>query len=262
MKQDTRLDSVARGHADWLLVNNYSGHFQVAGTPGFTGVSPADRAQTAGYPAMSITDENAGSTGGVGSIAGRGAHAVRSLLAAPYHLAGLVSGAREIGIAIRNDTLAGSTNGPRTVEQFNLSVPVGSSAQLPASDAVLTYPCEGTTGTAYRLAGESPNPIPGRDLSVSPIGHPVYVYARPSSTVVVTSASMIAASTGLPVTLRAPFSQVNDPAGIYSGNQVMVMPDAALSQSTSYQVNLAGTINGAPFTRTFTFLTGTTSAGG
>jgi uncharacterized protein YkwD len=34
LAQNAQLDTAAQGHADWLLKNNYTGHYQVAGTPG------------------------------------------------------------------------------------------------------------------------------------------------------------------------------------------------------------------------------------
>lgn len=49
LAQNPALDTAARGHADWLLINNYTGHYQIAGTTGFTGLTPDDRLVAAGY---------------------------------------------------------------------------------------------------------------------------------------------------------------------------------------------------------------------
>ncbi len=49
--QSAPLDAVARGHADYNLLNFAFGHYQRAGDPGFTGIEPHDRVLALGLRA-------------------------------------------------------------------------------------------------------------------------------------------------------------------------------------------------------------------
>lgn len=128
--------------------------------------------------------------------------------------------------------------------------------QLQSSDQILTYPCEGTTGTDRQLTGESPNPVPGRDLSANPLGGSVFVQLRYGNTLAITSATMIEKSTGSAVALRAPVTSINS-GNAFLSHQGYVAADAPLLANTPYQVTINGTNNGTVFSRTFTFTTGT-----
>src|SRR5690606_14608806 len=87
---------------------------------------------------------------------------------------------------------------------------LGQFSQKPNGAAVLTYPCEGTTGTAYQLKNEQPNPVPGRDLSTAPVGQPIVVAVRVGQLITISSAAMVKKSDGSPVFLRAPIVRAND----------------------------------------------------
>ncbi|MCR6481022.1 CAP domain-containing protein [Variovorax sp. ZS18.2.2] len=257
LAQNGGLDAAAKGHADWLINNNYVGHNQVAGTPGFTGVTPADRAAAAGYKAASVTEEQTLMSGSA-SLAGRGVFSVRSLLSAPYHLLGMAGGYRDVGISIRGSDDLGTTatQGARTVEQFELGFTEIAGAQEPSGDQVLTYPCAGTSGTFFELVNETPSPVPGRDLMASPLGHPILVAVRSGSALAVTSASLVTASGNTPVTLRATVTKANDVNARLAGHQALLIPDAALTPNTEYTVKITGKNGAQEFSKTFNFTTG------
>jgi hypothetical protein len=257
LAQNDGLDVAARGHADWLLNNNYGGHYQIPGTPGFTGETPLDRVTAAGYKAAVVTDEQTLGNG-TSSLAGRGTFSVRSLLSAPYHLLGMVAGFRDVGIEIRSSDDLGTTAalGARTVEQFKFGTREGQEMQEPSHDEVLTYPCGGTTGTFFELVNETPSPVPGRDLLANPIGHPILVTARSGSTLVLHSASLVASSSNSPVVLRATITQQNDIHASVSAHQALLVPDVALMPNTEYTVNVKGTNGSQEFSKTFNFTTG------
>lgn len=256
--QNTQLDVAAKGHTDYLISNNMIGHFQNASDPGYTGNSALQRAAAAGYTAQGITDENTDQFG-TSSLAGTGVWSIRGLLAAPYHLVGMTSGYREIGISIRSSDDLGTTGtfGARTHQQYNLAYKAADGRQEPASNDVLTYPCEGSVGVNYRVTNESPNPVPGRDLLASPIGPGILVAVRTGQVLTVTSATMVTVSGNTPVTLRATMTKANDPNNALSDNQALIIPDAALTPSTDYKVTIVGKNGAADFTRTFTFSAGT-----
>src|SRR5471032_2265653 len=43
LARNSKMDTAAQGHSNYLRLNNTVTHFQTMGQPGFTGVSPQDR---------------------------------------------------------------------------------------------------------------------------------------------------------------------------------------------------------------------------
>ena len=264
LAQNPQLDVAARGHADWLLTNNYAGHYQVTGTLLFTGVTPDDRITAAGYGnsgTFSSTDDLS-SAFGTNTKTGMGESQTRGLLNAPYHMVGLLGTFRDIGIAVRNSIDTASAFGPRVNLQFDLAYKTGAGPQLLGGSEVQTYPCAGSTGIDRLLSNERPNPVPGRDLATMPLGSSVYIAVREGQTLAITSTSMIKVATGVAVTLRAPLTKATDPNGsatayFFGLHQAVVSADAPLDPNSAYQVTITGTNNGTAFSRTFSFKTGT-----
>lgn len=254
LQQNAQLDQAALAHADWMLINNIYEHEESTAYPnGFTGVYPWDRASAAGYQWTDIAEGI--SFGSSGSKLGRGAKGVRELLVGAYHAYGVLLPMKDIGLSVRE---------PADVGASTLIVPteglVGTTNdhQLLSGAEVTTYPCEGTTGTEYQLTSEKPNPVPGRNLSTSPLGHPITVMVRHGQTLTLTYAQMQRVSDGAAVVLRTPVTGAADPNGMltYLPHVGYVIPDGPLQPNTSYQVTVAGTNNGTPFQRTFVFTTG------
>lgn len=258
LAHNRELDATAQGHSDWQLRNDTQAHYQVLGTPGFTGVTPMDRATAAGF--------GAGTSYGVGEvIMGRtgdntklnfGVFSVRGLLNAPYHEAGLLAGTREVGISVRNGGDIGLMSGTRVVTTINTAFRFPQGMQLMSSSDIQTYPCEGSTGIDRMMQGETPNPVPGRDLYAKPLGSSIYIGVRYGQTLSIANASMVKASTGAAVQLRAPMTATNDPHGHINGHEALVSADAPLAPNTPYLVTINGSNNGITFSRSFTFVTG------
>ena len=172
-----------------------------------------------------------------------------------------MSGFRDVGVSVRSGLDTG-TGSAKVILQIDAAFKKTVGPQLLAATAVHTYPCEGTSGVNSKLSNEEPNPVPGRDLSTTPLGSSVYVSVRVGNVLTISSASMIQIGTGQSVTLRPPITAANDPygpcaAGCFKPHQAYVVADAPLQASTPYQVSINGTNNGTPFARTFTFTTGT-----
>lgn len=289
LAQNAHLDVAAAGHANFQLINNLVGHFQDDTKLAFTGVTPTDRANAAGYGRGLVLDDFADTTGALSNVLGptqyapegRGIAAVRSLLSAPYHTLDLVSPQIDVGFSVISSDQVGTTAtfGPRAITQITTGIALGQFSQKPNGAAVLTYPCEGTTGTAYQLKNEQPNPVPGRDLSTAPVGQPIVVAVRVGQLLTISSATMVKKSDGSPVILRAPMVRANDPNFLVDPSRAIILPDQPLEPSTEYTVTVAGTNttmkdfnNGDPistgtnpaitsnatgsFTKTFTFRTG------
>lgn len=259
LAQSTALDTAAKGHAQWQLINNVIGHFQVAGTPGFTGIGPLDRAIAAGYVApgasVMIYDDII-SLAGTRDKTGFGMASVQGLLNAPYHALSLLSTARDMGLAVRNDADVASTQGARVLTQFALGNQLPPGPQVLGASDVTTYPCQGSTGVGRQLENESPNPVPGRDLASSPLGTTLVVVVRAGQTLAITQASMVNQATQVAVTLRPPTTAANDPNAHLGAHQVFISADAPLLPNTAYQVTLNGSNNGVAFSKLLSFTTG------
>jgi len=213
LKQNAALDNAARGHADWNLINNFAEHEQVAGTPGFTGVTFQDRFVSAGYSDRVFGFQGADKLTlalGLSTDAGYGTDSIRKLLNAPYHAVGLIAGFRDVGISVRTSAEAGSSFANRVTTQVNPGFLASEGPQQAEADAVLTYPCQGTVDVMPELRNETPNPVPGRNLATNPLGSSIIVSIRPGRLLDITSASMINVATGQSVLLRAPVTSAND----------------------------------------------------
>ena len=259
------LNAAARAHADYQIIHSLNSHLENASQfpEGFTGADPAARVKAQGYTDLGgVTDEFAffTSSNPVQSKRGIGELGIRGLLNAPYHLNGLMSGYRDVGIAVRSNDDTGK--GQRGVfVQINPAYTASAGPQLLGSSDVQTYPCEGTAGVNRQLTNETPNPVSGRDLSTAPLGSTVYIAVREGNRLTITRAAMTQAATGEAVTLRTPVTSVNDPygpcqSGCFGRHQAYVVPDAPLLPNTAYTVMLSGTNNGVAFSRSFVFSTG------
>ena len=57
VKENTLLDAAANNHYKYMVDNQVTGHYEVSGNPGFTGVTPLARATFVGY-AYQASEEN------------------------------------------------------------------------------------------------------------------------------------------------------------------------------------------------------------
>ncbi len=270
LSQNTALDTTARNHANWQLVNGYGGHYEEAinstthvATIGFTGVDPGDRAVTAGYAAstwqFSIADDFATLSGTTNKNygGGIGAFQTRGLLSAPYHQRSLLDSFREVGISNRTSADVGvATYGARIITQMDLANYGTAGRQLPSTSDVLTYPCQGVTGTAWKMDNEEPAVIASRNYSLFPTGQPVVVKVRDGQVLTIATASITVTSTGAVVPLQPILTSANDAHNLVPINEAIIIPDVALVSNTSYTVAISGTNSGQAFIRNFTFSTG------
>lgn len=263
MAQSVQLDAAAKAHADYQIVNNLFMHDENLSThpTGFTGADAAARVIAQGYTGAGAVADEITVLSGTSVKTGMGEGGIRALLNAPYHLNGLMSGYRDVGISVRSNVDVGAA-AAAVFMQINAAYKASVGPQLMASSDVLTYPCNGTAGVNRQLSNETPNPVPDRDLRINPLGSTIYVAVLDGNTLAIASASMVKTSTGQFITLRTPITATNDPhgpcaSGCFKSHQGYVAADAPLEANTSYQVSINGTNNGNSFSRTFTFTTGT-----
>ncbi len=260
LRQNTRLDAAAAGHANYLVANGPVGHIQTLGAPFFTGATPVDRARAANYSsnsAFTIAEQIMFLQTSSGSAAtSMGSKSIRGLLNAPYHAVGMLSGYRDVGMAMQSGDHP-SADGMLNVFVMNPGLVSTESSQMLALDAsdVLTYPCNGSTDIEFELRGESPNPVPGRDLQAQPLGTSIMIAVKEGQTLRISTATMVNMSTNTSIVLRPPVISDNDPHAMFKPNQGYVAADSPLTPNTEYSVTIMGSNNGEAFTKAFRFTT-------
>ena len=259
LTQAVQLDAAAKSHNDYQIINNLRSHFEnlTQFPKGFTGAEGIDRAIAKGYiDSGSVSDEFTVKIN-LTNKSGSGDMGIRDLLSAPYHLAGLMDGNRDVGLSVRSsiETTPVGVN-PSVFFHVNSSYKSVAGKQLITAGNVQTYPCQGSTGVSRQLTNETPNPIPGRDLSTNPIGTPIYIATRDGTQLTIATTSLKETISNTAIVLRIPITAENDPQAFYKANQGYVAPDAPLKALTQYTATVTGTANGAAFSKTFNFTTG------
>lgn len=259
LAQSAQLDTAAKAHADYQLINVVLSHFesQTQFPTGFTGITGFDRAIAAGYgDAASVSDSIAAKIGSI-SKTGEGEAAMRRLLSAPYHMSGILGGFRDVGVAVRASNETSPQGGaPAVILQVNAGYKSAAGPQLIGNSDVATYPCAGSMNVNRQLTDESPSPVPGRDLEANPVGGAVYILLTEGSTLTIATATIVETVSNISITLRTPVTSVNDPNKVFKTHEGYIIPDAPLRALTQHTVNIKGSNNGVMFTKQFTFTTG------
>jgi uncharacterized protein YkwD len=264
LKQSVKLDQAAHNHAQWIMLNNWAfSHNEQPGTPGFTGENPGARATAVGYDygyiweGFGIMYQNASSTRNMGEAL------IRGLLAAPLHAIGHLSATygSDVGFGFNDapsDPLekrqAGVLLRGTLKSDRDANLQMAASAYAPGE--VKTYPCEGTFGTLTTFLNESPNPVPGRDLATNPTGSAIMVLSVPGTTLKLGGSTLIHIASGASVPMRAGVTNGVGSVINMDSNIGYYLPDVPLAPNARYQFTFSGTVDGKPFTKTFSFETG------
>lgn len=268
--------------------------------PYYRGIQPSDRAKSAGYLSLMLTENlsqgwSYSSLGHFQENTDRAVYMLNNLLAAPYHLAGLMDSRWTQGAASlitytpyktdskKNrghilETMAGihrdDANHHTTIQGIN-------------GDGIITYPCEGVTNTQTALYSESPNPFQGtRDLRINPIGQPIWINHPTANNIVVTNVKFF--DTQRKISLKThELTKDNDPNKRLRANEMFIIPltddiarnscdanklklfrdsfkanSCGLYPNTKYQVSFDISVDGKPkMSHSFTFSTGKTNYG-
>lgn len=162
LTQNPHLDRAAVSHSLFLTVNGLQyGHSEAAGLPGFTGVSPTDRAQAAGYSFPTSEDVAIRSSAPLADGMLRTTREVAGLLAAPYHSINLLDQQADLGVGfsqVRAPASVGIAETEKIALVFKLGIRAGVNDLAP--DSVYTYPCQSTAGQPVTLPNEFPSLIP------------------------------------------------------------------------------------------------------
>jgi hypothetical protein len=258
MQQNTILDQAAQNHTSYMAQNGgVVTDDEVAGNPGFTGVTGQDRADALGWPSnVPVGTGNTGTftTGTYGqpaptaSLAQIGQYLIEGLVSGVYHAPIIISPLNLVGLGIT--TMSYAYQGT-TYPLYLGGIVLGqNNANVAGPGAPLTFPCQGVSGVPYAGTGEIPTP-PNTN---GPWGTPVVVIGNLSDVVVLQSGTMTAPNgTVIPLNL---LNSSNDPNKELGAYEAVAYPTSPLSANTTYSVMLTGTINGTAFSRNFTFTTG------
>lgn len=252
LQQDARLDQSAGAHAVFLTENGtFYGHDEAPGLPFFTGTTEAARALAAGYPFP--VGANLATDSGLSSVPGQlvTTRQLRDLFGAPFHMLSLTDSFADAGVGfsrkIRN-----------TVEINALNITLGRRAGVNDldPDQVYSYPCLGTTGVNSVLTRETPSPIPS-NLSQNEklYGGPIVIKARTGKVLNLTSATIAPSAGGPAVATQVVTLSTTPQPALMRADSAYVLPMSPLAAGTSYTVTLAGTSDGAAFTKSFSFTT-------
>lgn len=226
-------------------------HTETAGLAGFTGNTPADRALAAGFNGGSVTESilHAWDWSSVPMVNMSNSSGVHYALGYHEEIVKAFDWNNAIGLGIMFWTSAAGA----TVANYGVAGP------LPAVEpnTVLTYPCEGSSGTATGSTMEIDNLYPGYPGNFA--GPPILVQTSPSSKIKLTSASLTNADRAEIPYYFALVNPESDPKHVLKPYQALVVPQSNLMANTRYNANITGTVNGMPFSRNFTFKTGTGS---
>jgi hypothetical protein len=85
------------------------------------------------------------------------------------------------------------------------------------------------------------------------MGTPIYLKVDAGQVLALTSSSISTGGVSVSATV---LTHANDPQAEIGANEVFVVPTSALRANSNYQVNLTGTVNNTPFSRSFAMRTG------
>ncbi|WP_321820868.1 MULTISPECIES: CAP domain-containing protein [unclassified Burkholderia] len=244
--ENLALDAAAQAHSAYMVVNDGTVvDSEVPLAKGFVGATYAERAAKYGFPSGSV---------GVGGVANSymrsteltdeqyGQAVLAGWVSGVYHAFVVASPLTQIGIGWGKITLGAY---PKVLSDLTVS-----NLQPIAGDLPLTFPCEGSTGVPHTGFGETPTP-PGTEGAW---GSPIALSGSPWDVLRLTTGTMTDAS-GRVVELELLDSStdVNHEVEPYAA---VAYPSKPLMPLSSYTATIAGTVNGKPFTRHFTFHTG------
>ncbi len=230
-----QIEQAARGHSNYLALNNLVGHYQTAGLNGYTGADPGARISNTGYNWRGYDEVIAfGPNSGV--------VAVENLMEAIYHRFGIFSTyVDEIGTGFVD------THPTYTYVMTADLATRNSTLPSPGANWVGVYPYNGETGVPIDFYSdeESPDPVPNANR----VGYPISIQVDNKQTLLAQSFTVSANGRALPTI------QITSADGHTPSSASAIIPTQALTYGTTYTVNFSGSANGAALNKTWRFST-------
>lgn len=273
------LAKAARNHSDYLIQNDFSGHDEMPGKPGFTGKSAFERVAYAGYATTMVgevlamrmnwnTQPNASMTLTPRSTL------VRNLIIAPFHRIGLLGSFKSAGsgyaeavgpsagsgnMANRPNSCAAGAGCTYTAAEFYQTINMADSHQAASDDFLIASPYDGQADVPPRWNNtEWPNPSPGTQNK--DIGYTVTLQALNRSLKLNADTFEIKDPAGAAVPCfrldhRTPSFQTGVDLANYATGMAICTPDAPLLAATTYSVRVTGSLDNKPMDLNWSFTT-------
>lgn len=270
LTQNTNLDQAALNHSRYLnSISLASGtsvlsHQETVTTdPFYKGLDPWNRTlasgqvygdQVAEILEATVWDYDSTNPPVFPTLEQRGANSMRSLMNTVYHLIGAMYYGADVGMGADIQDVPISGTSRREEYRFGTLNGFQNSGLLLGPRVLATYPCGGSANipTAFNPANESPNPFPDITNPNTTVGPPIYLKVDAGQALTLTSNSVSSAGVSVPTVV---LTHRNDPQHEIGVNEAFVVPTVALQPNTSYQIALAGQIDGVAFSRNFTMTT-------
>jgi uncharacterized protein YkwD len=236
----------AQNHANYLVANDLSGHYETAGQTDFTGVDPWTRVialystNTVGEVAESWSGSFTGTDASVASV--------ESLFDAPFHRALMLGDFSVAGSGYVTGLLSGSLPYSATVVDFTTT------ANALGSNQFVVYPYSGQQGAQYEwTANESPNPFNNNTSYIGElVGYPVTIQGQIADALIISAFTISTGGTNVPC-------EEVDPSTANIGSELegaaMCVPYQPLQPATQYTANVIGTKNGQAFNLSWSWTT-------
>ena len=270
--ENTILNTAALNHSNYLVTHNISGHYETAGTSGFTGVQPWERSAYAGY--LSSITENVST--GQASIQ----ESIDGLYSAIYHRFGFQAfDIDEIGIGVNfsgtgaytynmgnkklNDACAGtsfsgsgryytgicSDTAFKMEESVYLNV---QNANKAANPSKALWPYANQTNVPPVFFEESPDPLPDYSVSGYPISLKFNDYFNKTVSL---STFQIFDSSKNEITNTRLLTKDNDPNSKMTTHEFALFPLTRLDWNSQYSAKAVYSIDGVSETLEWNFTT-------
>lgn len=217
----------ATNHSLYSQTNNAPGHYETAGTPGFTGATPADRV-TALYPTNSVGEIVAGRTGAFPAST----EPIEDLFDAPFHR----------GIMVFDFVFAG-VGVAQTTDPTKFSVLTVDFADYKAfvpDNQLIAYPFPGQANAkAAWLDIESPDPLAAAPQSYTGqmVGYPITLSGAGNA-----SFSNVVFKITDPTGAAVPCQEVDNSNNSEATRLALCVPFKPLLASTAYNVSVTGSL--------------------
>jgi uncharacterized protein YkwD len=216
---DQKLVTSSLNHANYLVLNQATGHNETQGLPGYTGQSPFTRSDAVFGEVTIAGDIRAFAT----SLTG-----VTSLFDAPFHRFLMLEGYASLGVGASTSA---------TWEAVNIDF--GGYSSVVGDTQLVAYPYSGQTGVPARwFAAENPNPFASQpQYQNTYVGYPVTIQAKLTGHL--SSVSIKLTDSG---GNDVPCFQPTPDGNAEITNGAMCIPYTALKGNTAYSVHVTGVL--------------------
>lgn len=223
---NSEISNAAAAHSSYMASNDVLTHYETAGLPGFSAVTPHERIDLNFTPALSYSGEIASSMSGSASTAD---NAIRALFDAPLHRIVMLSEYASMGSGYARS----ATGVDYTTQDY-------ANYQAAIADFdIVAYPYANATRiTPAWQNTETPNPMADTPFSRGTVGYPITLQGNFGSKLTLGQFKVYAnCSSEVALTVR---SHEQDPSIVQAENVLLAVPNQALNPNTRYTAWVTG----------------------